>query len=76
MQFIQAKVFDNKLGVRDNRPYAIDRVNFIDNGIVLFLNDMRDGGMVLVTYKDLEWFRSEFRVVDTLKDLEEYKKLV
>ena len=75
MQFIQAKRRDNKLNVRDNRPYAIDRVEFIKDGIGLYLTGF-DGEKFYLTYSDLDWFRSDFVIVNSLKELERYKEVL
>lgn len=74
MQFIQARRLDNKLHVRDNRPYAIDKVQFIDGGFALILtNDI--GQRVYLAYNSLDWFREDFNIVNSIKELEEYKQL-
>lgn len=74
MQFIQARRLDNKLHVRDNRPYTIDKVQFINGGFALTLtNDI--GQEVYLTYNSLDWFREDFNIVNSIKELEEYKQL-
>ena len=74
MQFIQARRLDNKLHVRDNRPYAIDKVQFINGGFALTLtNDI--GQEVYLAYNSLDWFREDFNIVNSIKELEEYKQL-
>ena len=74
MQFIQARRLDNKLHVRDNRPYAIDKVQFIDGGFALTLtNDI--GQRAYLAYNSLDWFREDFNIVNSIKELEEYKQL-
>ena len=74
MQFIQARRLDNKLHVRDNRPYAIDKVQFINGGFALTLtNDI--GQEVYLAYNSLDWFREDFNIINSIKELEEYKQL-
>ena len=74
MQFIQARRLDNKLHVRDNRPYTIDKVQFINGGFALTLtNDI--GQEVYLAYNSLDWFREDFNIVNSIKELEEYKQL-
>ncbi len=73
-QFIQAKRKGNKLGVEDNRPYAIDKVRFIDGGFLLFLvSDV--GEEKYLSYSSLDWFREDFSIVNNIRDIEEYKEL-
>lgn len=74
MQFIQARRLDNKLHVGDNRPYAIDKVQFINGGFALTLtNDI--GQEVYLAYNSLDWFREDFNIINSIKELEEYKQL-
>lgn len=73
MQFIQAKRIENKLGVDDNRPFAIDGVRFIDNGFELLLSDEK-GKDIRLTYNNLDWFREDFNIVNSVRDLEGYKR--
>ena len=74
MQFIQARRLDNKLHVRDNRPYAIDKVQFINGGFALTLtNDI--GQEIYLAYNSLDWFREDFNIINSIKELEEYKQL-
>ena len=74
VQFIQVRRLDNKLHVRDNRPYAIDKVQFINGGFALTLtNDI--GQEVYLAYNSLDWFREDFNIVNSIKELEEYKQL-
>lgn len=74
MQFIQAKRLNNKLGVRDNRPYAIDKVEFVKGGFALFLTSF-EGDKVYLSYNDIEWFKRDFAIVDSIYGLERYRKL-
>lgn len=73
MQFIQAKRIENKLGVDDNRPFAIDGVRFIDNGFELLLSDEK-GKDIRLTYNSLDWFREDFNIVNSVRDLEGYRR--
>ena len=74
VQFIQVRRLDNKLHVRDNRPYAIDKVQFINGGFALTLtNDI--GQEIYLAYNSLDWFREDFNIVNSIKELEEYKQL-
>lgn len=60
--------------LRDNRPYAIDKVQFINGGFALTLtNDI--GQEVYLAYNSLDWFREDFNIVNSIKELEEYKQL-
>ena len=73
MQFIQARRLNNKLGVKDNSFFAIDKVTFIDSGFLLTLtNDM--GQPVYLAYQDLKEFREDFNVLDNMKELVYEKK--
>ena len=74
VQFIQVRRLDNKLHVRDNRPYAIDKVQFINGGFALTLtNDI--GQEIYLAYNSLDWFREDFNIINSIKELEEYKQL-
>lgn len=80
-QFIQAKRLGNKLGVRDNRPYAIEKVRFRDSAdsaaapsFLLFLSDEK-GEERLLAYNSLNWFMKDFNIVNNLNELEDYKFL-
>lgn len=73
MQFIQAKRIDNKLGVDDNRPFAIEKVRFIDNGFELLLSDQK-GKEIRLAYNSLDWFREDFDVVNSAWELEGYRR--
>lgn len=73
MQFIQAKRIENKLGVDDNRPFAIDGVRFIDNGFELLLSDEK-GKDIRLAYNSLDWFREDFNIVNSVRDLEGYRR--
>lgn len=74
MQFIQAKRVNNKLGVRDTRPYAIDKVDFIKDGFALYLTSF-DGDKIYLTYSDMEWFRRDFAIVNSLHELRKMEKI-
>jgi len=75
MQFIQAKKLDNKLKVRDNRPYAIEKVEFLSRGgFVMTLLD-EEGYSFPLAYRSMERFREEFNVVNYMKGLEPRKEL-
>lgn len=43
MQFLQAKVKNNKLGVQDTYPIAIDSIEFFKGSIVIYVTK-RNGG--------------------------------
>lgn len=73
MQFIQAKRLNNKLCVRDNRPFAIDMVRFINEGFLLVLSD-EEGKKRELTYNSLDWFREDFDVIDGTKGLKEFER--
>ena len=53
MQFLQAKSGDNKLGIRNNLPYAIDNIIIEENDILLDLTSYV-GNRVYVRYKSIE----------------------
>ena len=63
MQFLQAKVKDNKLGVEDTYPIAIDSVEFFKSSIIIYVTK-RNGSKTWVIYNSLERLFSEFDVVD------------
>ncbi len=63
MQFLQAKVKDNKLGVQDTYPIAIDSIEFFKSSIVIYVTK-RDGSKTWVIYNTLERLFSEFDVVN------------
>lgn len=63
MQFLQAKVKDNKLGVQDTYPIAIDSVEFFKSSIIIYVTK-RDGSKTWVIYNTLERLFSEFDVVN------------
>lgn len=73
MQFLQAKTIDNKLGVLDNRPYAIDKVIFTDSGFRLLLSDY-DGREITVAYRTLEQLRREFDIISSITSIQEYRE--
>ncbi len=73
MQFIQAKRIENKLGVDDNRPFAIDGVRFIDGGFELLLSDEK-GKDIRLAYNSLDWFREDFNVINSVRELEGYRR--
>ena len=74
MQIIQANKLNNKLGVINNLPFAIDSVSFINNGFVLYLTDY-NGEKRYVSYADMGQFRRDFTIVDSIKDIKGYKEL-
>ena len=53
MQFLQAKNGDNKLGIRNNLPYAIDNIIIEKDDILLYLTSY-GGNRVYVRYKSIE----------------------
>lgn len=63
MQFLQAKVKDNKLGVEDTYLIAIDSVEFFKGSIVIYVTQ-RNGVKTWVSYDSLEKLFNEFDVVD------------
>ena len=63
MQFLQAKVKDNKLGVEDTYPIAIDTIEFFKGSIVIYVTK-RNGSKTWVSYSSLEKLFNEFDVVD------------
>ena len=73
MQFLQAKSEKNKLGVRDNLPYAIDNIIIEEDDILLDLTSYV-GNRIYVRYKSVEELKREFDIVDAIGDIEEYKE--
>lgn len=73
MQFLQAKNINNKLGTRNNLPYAIDNIIIEENDILLDLTSYA-GNRIYVRYKSIEELKREFNIVDAIGDIEEYKE--
>ena len=65
MQFIQAKRLGNKLCVRDNRFFTIDKVEFLKNGGFVVTVIDYDGA-----YHNEEDFREEFHIANFVNQLE------
>jgi hypothetical protein len=63
MQFLQAKKRNNKLGVEDSFPLAIDAIELYKNRIVIYVSK-RDGSRTWVVYNSLEKLFDEFDVVN------------
>lgn len=75
MQFIQARRLENKLGMKDNLPLSIDGVKFLSGGGFLLVLSRCNGERVYLSYNDLDWFREDFNVVNSINELEMYKEL-
>ena len=73
MQFLQAKSGDNKLGIRNNLPYAIDNIIIEEDDILLYLTSYA-GNRIYVRYESIDKLKEEFDIVDAIGDIEEYKK--
>lgn len=63
MQFLQAKKRNNKLGVEDSFPLAIDAIELYKNRIVIYVSK-RDGSRTWVVYNSLEKLFDEFDVIN------------
>jgi hypothetical protein len=74
MQFLQAKNINNKLGTRNNLPYAIDNIIIEEDDILLDLTSYV-GNRVYVRYKNIEELKKEFDVIDSIEEIKgEYKE--
>ena len=74
MQFLQAKSGDNKLGIRNNLPYAIDNIIIEKDDILLYLTNY-GGNRIYVRYKSIEDLKEEFDVIDSILEIKgEYKE--
>ena len=75
MQFLQAKSGDNKLGIRNNLPYAIDNIIIEKGGDILLYLTSYGGNRVYVRYKSIEELKKEFDVIDSIEEIKgEYKE--
>lgn len=75
MQFLQAKSGDNKLGIRNNLPYAIDNIIIEKEGDILLYLTSYGGNRVYVRYKSVEELKKEFDVIDSIGEIKgEYKE--
>lgn len=70
MQFIQAKRLGNKLCVRDNRFFTIDKVEFLRNGGFVVTVVDYDGYSYPLAYHNEEAFREEFHIANFINQLE------
>lgn len=74
MQFLQAKNINNKLGIRNNLPYAIDNIIIEENNILLDLTNYV-GSRIYVRYESIEDLKREFDVIDSIGEIKgEYKE--
>lgn len=74
MQFLQAKSGDNKLGIRNNLPYAIDNIIIEEDDILLDLTNYV-GNRIYVRYESIEDLKEEFNVIDSIGEIKrEYKE--
>lgn len=74
MQFLQAKSGDNKLGTRNNLPYAIDNIIIEEGGDILLDLTNYVGNRVYVRYKSIEDLKEEFDIIDSIGEMKEYKE--
>ena len=74
MQFLQAKSGDNKLGIRNNLPYAIDNIIIEEGGDILLYLTNYVGNRIYVRYKSIEELKEEFDVIDAIGEMKEYKE--
>ena len=73
MQFLQAKSINNKLGIRNNLPYAIDNIIIEENNILLDLTNYV-GSRIYVRYESIEDLKREFDVIDSISEMKEYEE--
>lgn len=74
MQFLQAKNINNKLGIRNNLPYAIDNIIIEEGDDILLDLTNYVGNRIYVRYKSIEELKEEFDVVDSIGEIKEYKE--
>ena len=75
MQFLQAKSGDNKLGIHNNLPYAIDNIIIEEGGDILLYLTNYVGNRIYVRYKSIEELKKEFNVIDSIGEIKgEYKE--
>lgn len=74
MQFLQAKSGDNKLGIRNNLPYAIDNIIIEEGGDILLDLTNYVGNRIYVRYESIEDLKREFDVIDSIGEIKEYKE--
>ena len=73
MQFLQAKSGDNKLGIRNNLPYAIDNIIIEKDDIFLYLTSYV-GNRIYVRYESIEDLKEEFDIIDSIGEMKEYEE--
>ena len=73
MQFLQAKSEKNKLGARNNLPYAIDNIIIEEDDILLDLTNYV-GNRVYVRYESIEDLKEEFDIIDSIGEMKEYEE--
>ena len=73
MQFLQAKNINNKLGIRNNLPYAIDNIIIEKDDILLDLTGYA-GNRIYVRYESIEDLKEEFDIIDSIGEMKEYKE--
>ena len=73
MQFLQAKNGDNKLGIRNNLPYAIDNIIIEEDDILLDLTSYV-GNRIYVRYESIEDLKEEFDIIDSIGEMKEYEE--
>lgn len=74
MQFLQAKSGNNKLGIHNNLPYAIDNIIIEEDDILLDLTDYV-GNRIYVRYESIEDLKEEFDIIDSIGEIKgEYKE--
>lgn len=64
MQFIQAKRLGNKLCVKDNRFFIIEKVDFLRNGGFMVTVIDQEGYFYPLAFATEEDFREEFRIAN------------
>ena len=74
MQFLQAKNEKNKLGIRNNLPYAIESIKIEEKNDILINLVNYEGTRVYVRYKSIEDLKKEFDVIDSIGEIREYKE--
>ena len=73
MQFLQAKSGDNKLGICNNLPYAIDNIIIEKDDILLYLTSY-GGNRIYVRYESIEDLKEEFDIIDSIGEMKEYEE--
>lgn len=64
MRIVRAKHGDNKLGVRDNRPFSIVQIELLlERGFKVKLLDLQTGIVELVSYDSRDMFDEDWELI-------------